>query len=62
MASFAVSPFEVVHTRVVAEHGGRSVSEVLKRVAKLEGIESLMKGNLKVSLFATSLQKGVQVN
>ena len=61
VASFAVSPFEVVHTRVVAEHGGRSVWEVLQRVAKFEGIESLLKGNLKVSLFATSLQKGVQV-
>ncbi|MCO5564901.1 hypothetical protein L7F22_018569 [Adiantum nelumboides] len=60
VASFAVSPFQVLRTRVIAGRGGSSAAEVLGTVAHAEGMQSLMKGSLKITMLATSIQKGVQ--
>lgn len=60
VASFAVSPFQVLRTRVIAGRGGSSAAEVLGTVANSEGMQSLMKGSLKITLLATSIQKGLQ--
>ncbi|KAI5066789.1 hypothetical protein GOP47_0017317 [Adiantum capillus-veneris] len=60
VASFVVSPFQVLRTRVIAGRGGCSAAEVLGTVAHVEGMQSLMKGSLKITLLATSIQKGIQ--
>lgn len=41
--------------------GGRTVGQVVNRVAQVEGVQSVMKGSLSISIIRTALDKGVQV-
>ncbi|KAJ7260038.1 hypothetical protein O6H91_09G035100 [Diphasiastrum complanatum] len=60
VASTAVTPFEIIRTRTIAGDGGKSAVEVLKTVIKHEGWQSIMQGSLLISMFQSSLQKGIQ--
>ncbi|MCO5597709.1 hypothetical protein L7F22_051790 [Adiantum nelumboides] len=51
----------VLRTRVIAGRGGSSTAKMLGTVTYTEGMQSLMKGSLKITMLATSIQKGVQL-
>lgn len=61
VAGTVVTPLDVVKTRVLAGSGGHTLGQVVNRVTQVEGVQSVMKGSLVISIIRQALDKGVQV-
>lgn len=61
VAGTLVTPLDIVKMRVLGGHGGRSVGQVIKKVAEEEGADILTKGSFSISIIRNSLDKGIQV-
>eukprot|EP00246_Nothoceros_aenigmaticus_P004276 TRINITY_DN15762_c0_g1_i1.p1 TRINITY_DN15762_c0_g1~~TRINITY_DN15762_c0_g1_i1.p1 ORF type:complete len:487 (+),score=49.01 TRINITY_DN15762_c0_g1_i1:81-1541(+) len=60
VAGTAVSPFEILRTRVVAKRGGENAAQVLETASRTEGLETFMHGSLIIATVKCTLEKGVQ--
>lgn len=60
VAGTLVTPLDIVKMRVLGGHGGRSVGQVIKKVAEEEGADILTKGSFSISIIRNSLDKGIQ--